>query len=427
MPAGKPRPHAEGRGRWGLVAACAALMAISSGVWYTASVFFVALVNAFGWDYASTAGIFSLFTILYGISGVLAGTLADRIGPRRAILAGGSLLAVALMANGLATQRWHLFLTHSALAALGLAGMGWIPVSILLARGFERRRGLAVGLASAGVGLGILVFVPLAQFLIDRSGWRVAYVAIGVISAAVVLPVGLFALGERQPRPSEGSAPAPAEREGAGASERAVESRPGWTLAAALRHREFWLVSLTFVFLNSPVQLVLTHQVARLVEAGQPKAFAAGIVGLVGLVSIAGKILWGYLSDRWWIEATYAAGIAFLVGGILALLAVGPQTGTWALYGYAALMGLGYAVSPAMTPVLGARFFAGRHFGAIFGALNLLHHSGGAAGVWLAGYAHDLTGTYTLSFRLCTVSALLSIACVWLAAPRRLLSPNDAR
>ena len=144
-------------------------------------------------------------------------------------------------------------------------------------------------------------------------------------------------------------------------------------------------------------------------------------------MSVLGKILWGYLSDRWWIEATYMAGIAFLVGGILALLAVGPQTGAWALYGYAALMGIGYAVSPAMTPVLGARFFAGRHFGAIFGALNLLHHSGGAAGVWLAGYAHDRTGTYTLAFLLCIASALLSIACVWLAARRRLLSPNNPR
>jgi predicted MFS family arabinose efflux permease len=300
--------------------------------------------------------------------------------------------------------------------------MGWVPVSILLARGFDRQRGLAVGLASAGVGVGILVFVPLTQAIIDRAGWRAAYVTIGVISAAVVLPVGLFGVGEGRARATGLAAPERFQD-----AKRLVAGPAGWTLASALRHRNFWLISLTFVLLNSPVQLVLTHQVAYLVEAGQPKAFAAGIVGLVGLVSIAGKILWGYLSDRWWIEATYLGGIAILVAGILTLLSIGPGTGAWALYLYAGLMGIGYAVSPAMTPVLGARFFAGRHFGAIFGALNLLHHAGGALGVWLAGLVHDLSGTYTLAFLLSMASSLLSLGCVWLAAPRRLSSPSHAR
>jgi len=213
-----PAPCTPGEARWGLVAACATLMAVTSGVWYTASVFFVALVDAFRWDYAFTAAIFSLFTILYGIAGVLVGALADRIGPRRTVMAGGVLLALGLMANSLATARWHLFVTHSALAALGLAGMGWVPVSILLARGFERRRGLAVGIASAGVGVGILVFVPLAQAIIDRSGWRAAYLSLGAISAAVVLPVGLTALREAGPRSPERGGPA------ARATGRAVET-----------------------------------------------------------------------------------------------------------------------------------------------------------------------------------------------------------
>jgi len=179
------------------------------------------------------------------------------------------------------------------------------------------------------------------------------------------------------------------------------------------------LAGATFVFLNSPVQLVLTHHVAHLVGVGQPKVFVANIVGLVGLVSVAGKILWGYLSDRWWIEVNYLAGIAFLVGGILALIRTGPATPAWGLYAYAVLMGFGYAVSPAMTPVLSARFFTGRHFGAIFGALNMLHQVAGASGMWLAGYARDVTGSYTLPFTVSIASACLSLACVWLAAPRR--------
>ncbi|HSC71717.1 MAG TPA: MFS transporter, partial [Candidatus Methylomirabilis sp.] len=86
--------------RWGLVAACSGLMTISSGVWYTASVFFVALVGEFGWDYASTASIFALFTVLYGVWGILVGHLVDRFGARRVVLAGGLLLPFAIAANG---------------------------------------------------------------------------------------------------------------------------------------------------------------------------------------------------------------------------------------------------------------------------------------------------------------------------------------
>jgi MFS family permease len=399
-------------GSWGLVAACFLLMTVTSGVWYTASVFFVAFIHDFGWDYSSTSSIFSLFTVLYGVSGVLAGTLADRMGVRRVILGGAALLVVALLGNSLATERWHLYLTHSTLAALGLSGMGWVPVSILLARGFQQRRGLALGLASSGVGVGIMVFVPLAQAMIDRIGWRGAFVALAVIAAAVTFPLGLFAVRDRNAPPSaEGRAVA---------AVRARPEAPGWTLASALRGRSFWLVSVSFMLLNAPVQMILTHQVAYLVEAGQPKHLAAGIVGLVGLLSAPGKILWGWLSDRWWIESTYLAGIALLVSGILALLAVGPATQSWALYGYAVLMGFGYAIAPAMTPILSARFFAGRSFGAIFGALNLLHHTGGAIGVWLAGYSHDLTGSYLISLAASIGSVCLALACVSLAAPRRL-------
>jgi predicted MFS family arabinose efflux permease len=257
-----------------------------------------------------------------------------------------------------------------------------------------------------------MIFVPLAQAMIDRIGWRMAFVVLAAISATVTFPVGLFAVRDRDESPStEGRVAAAA---------RVRPEAPGWTLGSALRGRSFWLVSASFILLNAPVQMILTHQVAYLTEAGQPKHLAAGIVGLVGLLSAPGKVLWGWLSDRWWIESTYLAGIALLVGGIVALSAVGPATPFLALYGYAALMGFGYAVAPAMTPILSARFFAGRNFGAIFGALNLLHHTGGAAGVWLAGYSHDLTGSYLLSLRGSIVSACLALVCVSFAAPRRL-------
>lgn len=407
--------------RWGLVAACSGLMTISSGVWYTASVFFVALIKEFGWDYASTASIFSLFTVLYGAWGILVGHLVDRFGARRVVLAGGLLLPVAMAANAAAHDQWHLYVTHGVLAALGLSATGYVPVSLVLTRRIQKDRGLALGIASAGVGVGILVLVPLTQLFIDYWGWRTAYIILAAISAAVVLPIGFLAL-------SDGKVASPLEEEeppfGTAPFSQDSPATRDWTLASALCSREFWFVTAAFVLLNGPTQLILTHHVAYLVEAGHSKMLVAGIVGLVGLFSIPGKIGWGFLSDRWWSETIYVTGGACVVGAILTLLAVGPTSSVWSLYGYAVLMGLGYAVSPAMTPILSGRFFGGRHFGIILGTLNTFYQAAGAAGIWLAGYAHDLTGTYRLPLVGSIASAGLAVVCVWLAAPRRFPAPG---
>jgi MFS family permease len=390
---------------------------MSSGVWYSGSVFFVALVEDFQSDYAFTAGIFSLFTVFYGVWGILTGSLLDRFGPRRVILAGGILLPLALGSSGLVTSLAPLYLTHGVLTPLGLSLMSYVPVSFLLTRSFHAQRGLALGTASAGVGVGISVVTPLTQYLIDHVGWRLAYGGLAVIAAAVVLPVALFALPEKVRESPRRAAPL-----GSIAETPTLPRQDGmeWTLGKALRSRAFWVVTAAFTCLNSAIQLLLTHHVAHLVESGQSKLLVVGIVGVIGVVSIPGKILWGYLADRWWPEWIYLAGCSCVVAGIVVLLAIGPVSRQWLLHLYAVLMGVGYAVSPAMTPIMSGLFFGGPHFGVIFGALNMLYHAGGATGIWLAGFAHDLTGTYRVPFSASMTSAAATVALVWLAAPRRL-------
>jgi len=400
---------------WGMVAACAVLMITSSGVWYSASVFFVALLKEFGRDYAFTASIFSVFTAVYACSSLLVGGLVDRFGARRVMLAGCLLAPLALAANSLVPALEFMYVTHSILVAFAVASLGYVPVSVLLTQEFQERRGLAISVASAGVGIGILAVVPLTQFIIDQAGWRLAYVALALLALVLGLPVRLLALRETKPMHKRRYGNAIPDSQAILGS----AGRPVWTLASAVRSREFWLLTLTFTLLNSPTQLALTHQVAHLVEVGQPMGFVAGIVGLIGLVSIPGKILWGYLVDRWWVELVCLAGTACLIASLVALLVIGPATAAWGLVLYAVLMALGYAVTAAMIPVLCGRFFSGPHFGIIFGALSIQYGLGSAIGVWLAGYIHDATGNYQLAFLGSILSAAIAVGCLWIAAPRR--------
>lgn len=403
--------------RWGVVAACSALMAMSSGGWYTGSLFFVAIIKEFGWNYASTASIFSFFTVLYGAWGILIGQLVDRFGPRSVVLGGGLLLPLALLGSGSAHALWHLYVTHSLLTALGLAATSYVPVSLILTRRFQKERGLAFGIASAGVGIGILVLVPLTQALISLWGWRVAYRGLAIIASFVILPVGFFALrDETGGLPSDKGprvATTPAIVSGACPSHES-------TLISAFLSREFWLVAATYVFLNGPIALLQTHQVAHLAEVGQSEMLVAAIVGLVGLFSIPGKIGWGFLSDRLWLELIYLAGSICVAAAILILLQIGSASSVWSLYGYAILFGLGYAVAASMNPILSGRFFAGRHFGVILGTLNTFYQGGAAVAIWVAGYAHDLSGSYRIPFLAAIVSVCLAASCAWLAAPRRI-------
>jgi MFS family permease len=245
----------------------------------------------------------------------------------------------------------------------------------------------------------------------------VAYRTVAILVSLVILSVGTFVLraGRTGLGPDAGEA-----ADGVAAFTRDADPSKELNVAAALASREFWLVTGTYVFLNGPTQMMLTHHVAYLVEAGQSRILAAGIVGLVGLLSVPAKIGWGVLSDIVWLEWIYVGAGISLVGAVSALLAIGPASEVWLLYAYAFLVASGYAVSAALNPILSSRFFSGPHFGVILGILATFYHGAAAVAIWTAGHAHDLTGSYRLPLLGSLVSVCLAAGCVWLAAPRRL-------
>lgn len=381
--------------------------------------FFVPLVEEFRWSRALTAGALSFSTIVQGLLAPVTGVLVDRVGPRPVVLTGAVLLASASLLAATIQAPWQLYLYTGVLGAMGLVALGWVPMGVLLSRWFSERRGRAVGIAFSGMGVGIFVVGPLAQWLIAQVGWRAASATLGAGALLVLVP--LVYLGARDPDANGQRAPQlasfHARREDA-ARERGPRLGPDPTLCAALRTREFWALWAAYFFTPLAVFPVATHQVAFAIDLGFAPMFAATVFGLMGLMSSLGRPAFGTAADRF--GGPLAATVSFgcTAGGALALLALEASPGAVWLVAYAVLFGLGFGARGPIITAMASDLFGGRRFGAIYGVLNLGNGLGAAVGPWFGGAVHDASGSYRVAFLSSVLFSALASACFW-AARRR--------
>jgi len=390
------------------IAATFVTLGLAYGVWYAYSVFLVALLREFGWSRTLLAGAFSVFTLVHGLVGPLAGSIADRLGPRRLTLAGAVMLAAGLLLDGAVTRPWHLYLAFGVLTALGVACAGWVPAVVLVQRWFPHRIGTALGLTSAGIGAGIFVVAPACQWMVEVAGWRWAFRAVGLGVAAWMIPATLWLV--REPAAAAGAPGVPQDgRVPAAAQAGDITPRH------ALGTRAFWALAVAMLSASFVNQMLLVHQVAYLVDHGIDALMAASVVGVVGLASIAGKAGGGWFSDSFGREETYTLGMALVMLSMAALGLVAVAPGPLPAYVYGALVGVGYSITAPLMPALINDVFRGRHFGAIFGMLHAANAFGGGLGPWVAGRVFDATGSYAPAFAAAAGSALLSTAAIWTA------------
>src|SRR5688572_2964635 len=377
-------------------------LAIAYGIWYSYSVILVALLAEFGWSRSVLAGAFSVFTLVHGGVNPLVGALCARFRPLRVMAFGGAAMGVALVADSFIATPVHLYLGFGVLTAVAVSAGGWIPALVHVQREYQDRLGLSIGIVSAGVGVGMVLVVPLAQVLIDAYGWRTAFRGLGLLAVIWIVPSSIWLMRQPQIR---GQSPIKQNQKNPG-------SVPT-TLRQASRTQPFWLLVAAFFFGNACSQTLHVHQVAYLVDHGLSAIAAASVVSVVGLASIFAKTGGGWLSDRVERELVYVAGIAIMVASAFVLLALGASPTRWGAYGYALLLGVGYSVTASLTPAMVSDRFSGRHFGAIVGIGLLGAAVGSALGPWMAGRLYDTTGSYTLAFMLAAGCGAISAAAGW--------------
>ncbi len=376
-------------------------MGCNRGIRGVYAVFYVALFQAFGWSRGVTATALSISVLVEGVSMPLAGLLVDRWGSRKTLVSGGLLLAAGLACSGTVSSLWQLYLWVGVVTALGLGFMGMVPHVAIIAREFSKRRGLAMGLAWSGGGLGIAALLPVAQLLVDVWGWRLAYVGMGVLAFLLVVVPSVVLMPRDRPAPPKTDA-----RNAAAAGD--------WTVLEALTSTMFWLLFVSRIVASMGNQIITNHQVAHAVDIGYTPLFAASVLGLMGLFSIFGRVLFGYLTDVLSHQMVYTLVQVVSSAGILALVwADSPTHPALLLYVYAVCYGLGQGSRALVLSAISADVFLGRNFGAIYGYFTMSIGIGGAVGIWLGGFLHDVFGNYTVPFMIAFGNFMVSILMVW--------------
>jgi len=404
-----------------------AIAFVSTGIGINArtafSLLFPPILSEFGWERGVIAGAFSFgFVVSAALSPTL-GWLMDRHGPRAVMGLGVAMMSAGLLLASRITAPWHLYATLGVLVGGGSVCLGYTGQSLFLPNWFVRRRGLAISLAFAGVGVGSIVLLPWMQFFMDRSDWRSACWTLGIVLLVVLAPLTL--LLRRRPE-DLGLHPDGDSRTAAAAAARSaanvvdpVWTAIDWTLPLALRTARFWWIACAFFCGGFAWYAVQVHQTKYLTEIGFGAADAAWALGAVALVAVPGQIVLGHVSDRIGREWAWTVGCLGFVICYLALIGLEHSPAPALLYLMVAAQGLlGYGVTSVMGAIV-VEIFQGRRYATIFGTVMVALMGGSALGPWLTGVLHDASGSYALAFWIAAGLSVVSTVAVWMAAPRK--------
>src|SRR6267143_2814468 len=408
---------------WIIVVVTFVTMAIGVNARTSFSLLFPPIIDEFGWERGVTAGAFSFGFLVSAAVSPLIGRLMDRAGPRAVMELGVALMAGGLLLAPLTTQPWHLYLTIGVLVGAGSVCLGYSGQSLFLPNWFIRRRGLAMGLAFAGVGIGSITLLPWVQLMIEQTGWRTACTAMGIMILLVLAPINL--LLRKRPEdigllPDGDAAPTAASARPVSNVVDPVWAGTDWTLRRALRTARFWWISLGYFCGLYIWYAVQVHQTKYLLDIGFSPAVAVWALGVVSLLGIPGQICLGHLSDRLgreWIWAASCLGFAICFAALIALKSFPTLILVYVMV--FAQGALGYGLTSIMRAVV-LEIFQGKHYGSIFGTVMLAALAGGAAGPWVTGILHDLSGSYTIAFAIGIAVSGLSAVAIWMASPGKI-------
>jgi MFS family permease len=360
---------------WPLVAAGALMTCVAIGVVFSLAVFLEPMGADTGWSRAGISSAMALAFLSMGLAGFGWGTLSDRYGPRPVVLAGIVLLGLATVLASRATSLLAFRLCFGVLTGVA-AGAFFAPIIAATAASFDKHRGIAVALVSAGMGVAPMTIAPLAGWLVTLYGWRSAQLLIGLGAWLVLLPAVWFVR----------AAPAHA-RAAAGPADTA----PPMSAAEALRSRTFIVLGGAFFACCAAHSGPIFHTVSYAIGCGLPVVSAVTIYSMEGAAGLGGRLLFGFAADRLGAKRVLVAGLLIQAFAAAAYLLVSQLGG---FYAVAAVFGAAYGGVMPLYAALAREAFGPRILGTVLGAATMLSSLGMALGPLLGGWLFDRYGSY---------------------------------
>ena len=377
----------------------------ASGLRSVFGVYIKPMETEFGWSRGALSGAAALSLLLYGAVGPFLGRFADRVGPRGIISACVVLVGLGSVASAFVQSLWHVYATAGVLMAVGAGGVTMTTGASVVARWFEARRGLAIGLVGASLSAGQLVVFPLSTFLILHFGWRMSFLGLGVAVLALALPVAL-ALIKNDPE-ARGITPYGATGPVRTPAEVAAGQKAGRvSVVEAGRTPQFWLLMATyFVCGYTTGGLILTHFMPHALEHNFTEFQASAALAVMGALNVIGTIGSGFICDR--IGRRGPLATYYFVRGLSLLFLIY----VWdvpSLHVWAAIFGLNYISTVPPTTTMTANIFGRYSVGELSGWIFFSHQVGAALGAAVGGWIYEWTGGYTAAFVSAAVLAFIA-------------------
>jgi MFS family permease len=394
--------------RWGLLAAAMVIVGVAMGALFSLGVFLAPIQASTAWSRTDISAVALLAWVTLGIGSFFWGALSDRTGPRAVIVVGGLFLGLGLVLASRSAALWQFAVAYGGLVGLAV-GAFYAPLTSLVSGAFTKNRGLAIGLVSAGAGLGNFAVAPLVRWLISEYDWRTAMLLLGDLSWLVTIPLAFVIHETRATR----GVPTPAAVTAAPRL-----SEPDLTLLQVARSPQFWLIAVIHFACCVAHSGPIFHMVANATDHGVGMMTAAVVFGVAGLASILGRIATGLIADRIGPKRTLIAALALQAPAILLYVVT---SGTASFYLLGLMFGTAYGGVMPLYALLTREYFGQRAMGGAYGAIYMLQAIGMGLGTFGGGWLYDRLGGYSPMF---TSAAIIAAAAILLAFALR--SPRTA-
>ena len=392
---------------WNIVAASAVLTLLTVGMRMGIGPFFLPMAEDLGFSRSLLAGIVAIGMLCYGLAMPLAGFLVARHGTKSVLLLGTIIVVLSVIWTTYARSPLSFFLAFGVFMSAGLAFTSPVAVTPVITRWFTRQRGMALFFLSTGSMAGIAVMTPILTLSIESVGWQTTLLGFAIVFAVITIPIALFVMREQAPEGADRLVTPNNQTDTPTTTPRAIVKQADMTFGKAIFTLPFIQICLGLFTCGFSMNLLGTHGMPMLMDHGFDAMTSSYGVGLIGLVAIFSTLVLGRLADK--IPRKYILATIYLIRGLgfFALLIVGTH---YELYIAAAIGGIVWAGSIAMSSAILADVYGVKLVGILYGWAYVSHQVGAMISSWLGGWGYEAFGTHWVAFGMAGVLLIIAAA-----------------